>query len=317
MIEKYINPFTDFGFKKIFGEEANKDLLMDFLNTLIRDRGTITQLTFLKNEQLGSTPADRRAIFDLYCQNEKGERFIVELQKAKQKFFKDRSLYYSTFAIQEQAVVGEWDFKLEAVYSISIMDFVFDDQQVHAHKFRHNVQLVETETQAVFNDKLHFIYLEMPKFNKDVDALETHYDKWLYVVKNLPRLERVPEKLQEKIFLKLFATAEIANYNPQERTAYRDSVKYYRDIKNVIDTAYEEAYGIAYVEGREDGRQEGKQEGIQEGIQEGRQEGLQEGMEKGIRESAVRMATQVKANGEPVEKTMAYTQLGRGEIENL
>lgn len=325
MIEKYINPFTDFGFKKIFGEEANKDLLMDFLNTLIHDRGTITQLTFLKNERLGSTPADRRAIFDLYCQNERGERFIVELQKAKQKFFKDRSLYYSTFAIQEQAVVGEWDFKLEAVYSISIMDFVFDGQQGHARKFRHDVQLVETETQAVFNDKLRFIYLEMPKFDKEVDELETRYDKWLYVVKNLPRLERVPEKLQEKIFLKLFATAEIANYNPQERSAYRDSVKYYRDIKNVIDTAYEEAYGRAYVEGREDGLEagleagleKGREEGIEKGIEQGIEKGIEQGIEKGRRELALQMAVQMKASGEPVEKIMAYTQLGRQDIENL
>ena len=112
MTEKYINPFTDFGFKKIFGEEANKDLLIDFLNELIQDKAPILQLSFLKSEQLGSAPTDRKAVFDLYCQNERGEKFIVELQKARQKFFKDRSLYYSTFAIQEQAKVGDWDFRL-------------------------------------------------------------------------------------------------------------------------------------------------------------------------------------------------------------
>lgn len=102
MQEKYINPFTDFGFKKIFGEEANKDLLMDFLNELVPDRGRITDLTYLKNEQLGVSPVDRKAVFDLYCQTDSGERFIVEIQKAKQKYFKDRSIYYATFPIQSR-----------------------------------------------------------------------------------------------------------------------------------------------------------------------------------------------------------------------
>ena len=103
-VEKYINPFTDYGFKKLFGEELNKDLLLDFLNELLsKEQGLITDLTYLKSEHLGTTEVDRKAIFDLYCENERGEKFIVELQKSKQNFFKDRRLYYSTFPIREQA----------------------------------------------------------------------------------------------------------------------------------------------------------------------------------------------------------------------
>ena len=241
MREKYINPFTDFGFKKLFGEEANKDLLIDFLNELLEDRGGLTDLTFIKSEQLGATEADRKAIFDLYCRNSKGEKFIVELQKAKQKFFKDRSIYYSTFPIQEQALKGDWDYKLNAVYTISIMDFEFDENQSHKHKLRHDIQLLDIETKEIFYDKLKFIYLEMPKFNKTIDELETHYDKWLYVLKNLPKLDRIPEKLKEGLFLRLFEIAEIAKYDDNEQRAYQDSVKYYRDLKNVMDTAVEEA----------------------------------------------------------------------------
>jgi predicted transposase/invertase (TIGR01784 family) len=246
MKEKYINPFTDFGFKKLFGEEANKDLLIDFLNELLEDRGGLTDLTFIKSEQLGATEADRKAIFDLYCQNSKGEKFIVELQKAngatyRQKFFKDRSIYYSTFPIQEQALKGDWDYKLNAVYTISIMDFEFDESQFHKNKLRHDIQLLDIETKELFYDKLKFIYLEMPKFNKSIDELETHYDKWLYVLKNLPKLDRIPDKLKEGLFLRLFEVAEIANYDDIEQRAYQDSVKYYRDLKNVMDTAVEEA----------------------------------------------------------------------------
>jgi len=247
-MDRYINPFTDFGFKKIFGEESNKDLLIDFLNELLTERGRITEISYLKNENLGGNTADRNAIFDLYCRNEKGERFIVELQKAKQKYFKDRSLYYSTFAIQEQADKGEWDFQLQGVYTISIMDFRFSDNPIYQDKIRHDVQLLDRDTKEVFYDKLLFIYLEMPKFNKSIHELETHYDKWLFLLKNISRLDRMPDKFKETIFTKFFEVAEIANYNREEKMAYQDSLKYYRDFKNVIDTAVEEAVDIAVEE---------------------------------------------------------------------
>ncbi len=238
MTERYINPFTDFGFKKIFGEEANKDLLLDFLNQLFTERGIIKEITFLKNENLGRGDTDRKAVFDLYCRNEKDERFIIELQKAKQTYFKDRSIYYSTFPIQEQAQRGEWNFKLQGVYTISIMDFIFDD--THKDQLRHDVALMEKSTKEVFYDKLLFIYLEMPKFNKTIDELETQFDKWLYVLKNLHRLDRIPDKLKTSMFEKVFEIAEITKYNEQEKYAYQDSLKVYRDMKNVIDTAVRE-----------------------------------------------------------------------------
>jgi predicted transposase/invertase (TIGR01784 family) len=246
--EKYINPFTDYGFKRLFGEEPNKDLLLDFLNELLKDeQGTITELTYLKNENIGTTELNRKAIFDLYCTNEKGERFIVEIQKTKQKFFKDRTIYYSTFPIQEQAKKGsEWDFGLEKVYTIAILDFEFDDDKKYPDKFRYDVKLKELEINEVFSDKLNFIYLEMPKFNKHIDELETRFDKWLYLIKNLHKLDRIPEKLKETIFLKLFETAEIAKFSQQEYQDYENSLKYYRDLKNSLDTArFDEKLEIA------------------------------------------------------------------------
>ncbi|MRJ09280.1 Rpn family recombination-promoting nuclease/putative transposase [Ornithobacterium rhinotracheale] len=254
-IEKYINPFTDYGFKKIFGEEPNKDLLLDFLNELLyEEQGRIVSLTYLKNEHLSSSELDRKAIFDLYCENEKGEKFIVELQKAKQNFFKDRALYYSTFPIREQAQKADWNYELKAVYTIAILDFVFDEDKENAEKFRYDIKLSDIETNKVFYDKLTFIYLEMPKFNKSVEGLETRFDKWLYVLRNLNRLDRVPEKLKERIFEKLFEVAEIAKFTPSQVYSYEDSLKYYRDLKNSLDTAKEEGFE----EGKEQGREEEK-----------------------------------------------------------
>lgn len=257
LTEKYINPFTDYGFKRLFGEEAHKDLLLDFLNELLREeQGEIKNITFLKNEQLGSTEIDRKAIFDLYCENEKGEKFIVELQKSKQNFFKDRTLYYSTFPIQEQAQKGEWNYELKAVYTIAILDFVFDEDKNEPDKYKYFVKLSDIETNKIFYNKLTFVYLEMPKFKKELSEIETHFEKWLYVLRHLEKLDKIPPKLTEKIFERLFDIAEIAKFNREQLLQYEDSLKYYRDLKNSFDTA------------REDGREEGWEEGRQEGKQE-------------------------------------------------
>jgi predicted transposase/invertase (TIGR01784 family) len=242
-VEKYINPFTDYGFKRLFGEEANKDLLIDFLNELLREeQGEIKSLTFLKTEQLGSTAIDRKAVFDLYCENEKGEKFIVELQKTKQDFFKDRTLYYSTFPIQEQAKKGTlWNYELKAIYTVAILDFVFEEDKKDADKYKYVVKLSDVETNKVFYDKLTFVYLEMPKFKKSLEEIETHFEKWLYVLRHLNELDKIPAKLTERIFKKLFDVAEIAKFNHEQLMQYEDSMKYYRDLRNSFDTARREA----------------------------------------------------------------------------
>jgi predicted transposase/invertase (TIGR01784 family) len=236
--EKYINPFTDFGFKKLFGEEISKDLLIDFLNQLLPSEHKITELKYKQSENLGSTEIDRKAIFDIYCENEKGEKFIVELQKAKQNYFKDRTIYYSTFPIQEQAKKGDWDYKLTAVYCVGILDFIFDDEKEPKDKYIHRVALTEQETKKVFFDKLHYIYLEMPKFNKKEDELITEIDKWSYFIKNLSNLDHIPAKLQNDVFIKAFEIAEIAKFDRKQLEEYEQSLKYYRDIKNVVDTSF-------------------------------------------------------------------------------
>ena len=235
--ERYINPYTDFGFKKLFGTEMNKDLLISFLNALFHDKQVIKDVEYLNSEKLGEGYRDRRAIFDVYCENEKGEKFIVEMQKAEQDYFKDRSIYYSTFPIREEAPRGEWDFQLKAVYTVGILNFVFPDNEYDEECYHHEVKLMDTADKHVFFDKLTFVYLEMPKFNKTEDQLETMFDKWLFVLRNLSRLLERPAALQERVFEKLFRQAEIAKFSPEELQDYEESVKIYRDLKNSIDSA--------------------------------------------------------------------------------
>ncbi len=287
MTARYINPFTDFGFKKIFGEEVNKDLLIDFLNQLLAGRELVKDVTFKKNEQLQNSPIDQKAIFDIYCENEEGEKFIVEIQRAYQKYFKDRSIFYATFPIQEQAESGRWDFKLKAVYTICILDFELREDS--GEEMLQHVQLMNTKSNTVFYDKLSFIYLEMAKFNKTLDELETKFDKWMYTLKNLSRLQERPIKLQERVFEKIFKLAEIAQYNPVEKDAYEESLKIYRDWTNVIDTAEEK----------------GLKKGIEKGIIKGK---LQEQLDT---------AKRLKGLGFDTKTIAEATQLPEEDIEGL
>ena len=302
MKEKYINLFTDFGFKKAFGEEASKVHLISFLNTLLPERHQIQELHFSNNEHQGATALDRKAIFDLNCTSASGEFFIVELQKAKQNFFKDRSLFYATFPIQQQAQRGEWNFRLSAVYTIGILDFIFDDEDLATRSdVVHHVQLKNQHNQT-FYDKLTFIYLTLPNFTKTQDELETLQDKWFYLFRHLHELEEIPSRLREKIFLSLFEKASIARFQPEERQAYESSLKYYRDLKNVIDTARDE--------GLEEGLEKGREEGREQGIEEGREQGIEEGREKEKQDMVLNM---LKA-GLSDDQIMAITQLSSDEL---
>ena len=288
--ERYISLLTDFGFKRIFGTTPNKDLLINFLNSLFEGFQVIKDVKYLNSEHVGDVYAERKAIFDVYCENENGEKFIVEMQNAYQKYFKDRSLFYSTFPIREQAPKGaEWNFKLEHVYTVALLNFDLKEEAFDQDDINHDVGLLDKKTHKVFNDKLSFKYVEIAKFDKTEDELVTLYDKWLYVLKNLSRLDKRPAALKEKIFSKLFGEAEIAKFTPTELKEYEDSLKAYRDVKNSIDTALEK--------GREEGREEGRAEGREQ--------------------RNIEIAKKMLAAGMDVDTVIKMTDLSKSEIEKL
>ena len=238
--ERYISLLTDFGFKRIFGTKPNKDLLIDFLNSLFNGEQVVKDVTFLNSEHVGDVHTDRKAIFDVYCENEHGEKFIVEMQNAYQTYFKDRSLYYATFPIREQAQKGEgWNYKLKHVYVVALLNYDMSEPAFSDDTINHDIGLLDKQTHRVFNDKLTFKYVEISKFNKRIEELKTNYDKWLFVLQNLSRLDRQPEYLQTAVFNRLFAEAEIAKFTRAELREYEDSLKAYRDIKNSLDSAEE------------------------------------------------------------------------------
>jgi len=239
-MSRFINPYTDFGFKRLFGEEANKDLLIDFLNSLLPKRHRVKTLTFRNLEQLGIIATDRKAVYDIFCTAENGEQFIVEMQKAKQKWFKDRALFYLTFPIRDQAPKGlvegdAWDYELQAVYLIALLGFEYD-QMEERRKLERNVQLKDQDGD-LFYDKLEMVFLQMPLFTKTESELDDQKDKWYYFLKNLSGFDQIPAILREPVFEQAFATAELARMSRDELLLYEASLKAYRDNYSAFETA--------------------------------------------------------------------------------
>lgn len=310
MEDKYISLLTDFGFKRIFGTDLNKDLLIGFLNALFEGEHVITDVKYLNSEHLGDVLAERKAIFDVYCETENGEKFIVEMQNAFQEFFKDRSLFYSTFPIREQASKGSnWDFRLNHVYTIALINFDMREPAFDQSRLSHTVKLCDTYTHKVFYDKLDFIYVEIAKFDKNADELTTTFEKWLYVLKNLSRLDNQPQSLRDKVFDRLFTQAEIATFTPRELKAYEDSRKAYRDLKNCLDSAIRE--------GIREGIKEGMEEGLKKGMEEGLKKGLKKGLEQGRSEGAIVIAKKMKAMGLDDATIMQATGMSASDLAEL
>ena len=303
--ERYVNPYTDFGFKKLFGTELNKDLLISLLNALFHGKPEITDLSYMNTEHLGEGIVDRKAVFDVYCQLTDGSRIIVEMQKAEQQYFKDRSIYYSTYPIREQGHKGEWNYHLKNVYTVGILNFTFPDGEYPDDSMIHEIKLKDVADNHVFYDKLTFVYLEMPKFNKKEEELETMFDKWMFALTNLARLLERPKALQERIFTRLFEQAEIAHFTPDEREEYVASKKEYWDYYSTMKTSFDK--GLA----------EGMEKALAEGMEKGLAEGMEKGMEKGLSQRNVEIARSMKAKDYAIGDIADITGLSPEEIEAL
>ena len=250
---KFINPFTDFGFHRIFGQEVHKELLIDFLNELLKDERHIVDITFLNPIQQPETIEDRGVIFDIHCRDDKGGLFVVEMQNGAQPYF-----YYLSRAISNQGEKGkDWKFSLCPVYGIFLLNYKMGINS----KFRTDVILADRDTGRVFSDKIRQVYLELPWFTKEPDDCETDFERWLYLLKHMDTLERMPFKARKAVFDKLLEVADVASLSKDERILYDEALKRYRDYKNTVDYAEEKGIEKGLERGIEIGKAKGKAEG--------------------------------------------------------
>ena len=248
---KYINLMVDWSFKRVFGTEVNKDILIEFLKVIF-PQFAITDITYIPTEQLGIMEEDRKAIFDVLCKTEDGKTFLVEMQRGAQEHFFERALYYTSFPIMKQgkkAIAKEdekgkapWDFSLDGVFFLGVLDFKYEQDEMTEHRY----QLLETKTLKRMTDKLEFVFVEVAKFNKREDELETDLDKWLYLLKNMSTLLERPAALRDRVFGRLFDVAEYARLDDEERKKYVEAMNTTRDTFNMIAYARKQnSYEIA------------------------------------------------------------------------
>ena len=280
---KFINPFTDVGFKIIFGQEFSKERLLDFLNALFDGEHVINNLTFLDKEQKAMFDGDRSPIYDILCETDSGEKIIVEMQNREHPNFKERMLYYASEAIVRQGEKGaDWNYDIKAVYVIAFTNFVMTG---YGGRLRIDAGLTDLQQGGLFCDKLRLIYLQIPCFTKEAEECESHFERWIYILKNMDILERMPWAAQDAVFRRLAEVAEVSALSKEERIKYDHALKRYRDTLNAMTGAE--------MKGRAEGRAEGE------------------------RTKALESARRMKADNMPVELIAKYTGLTVGVINDL
>ena len=288
---KFINPFTDIGFKRIFGQEISKPVMIAFLNSLLEGERHIVDLQYLDKEKIGINDSDRSLIYDVLCKTDSGEYIIVEMQNKSQPYFKNRSIYYSARSIIEQGERGsEWEYDIKAVYLIALLNFRLEGLE---KELRTDVALMDMKRHTLFSDKVRMVFLQLPYFTKELDECEDIFERIIYVLKHMDILQRMPFLAQDAVFRRLSEIADVASLSKEERREYDESLKHYRDT-------------IAVMHGQ-------WLEGHASGLAEGMEKGIEKGAEENKRESARRM----KGDGMPAELIAKYTGLTIEAVNSL
>lgn len=271
--QQYAELLCDFMFKRLFGSDANKDVLIGFLNMILSDC-EIEDVSFIPTEHLGLTKEDRKAVFDISCRCKNGETLIIEMQKGYQEHFRKRAVFYTSYPINEQGRLAKetfirdhhtrndgedfkWDFNLKPVTVVAILNFQFDhDEAWPTDRYHSSYRLREDSTHEVMTDVLRFVFLELGRFKKHIWELNTTFDKWMYLLIHMHEMVEIPQIFRTPEFERLFLLSKINNFTPEEYSEYEKSLKHMSDYYNIIDSAVRKAEIVAREEGREEGREE-------------------------------------------------------------
>ena len=263
-MSKFINLFTDFGFKKVFGREENKGLLIGFLNALFEGEFVIRDVTYRDKEQTAETKEGRCVIYDIFCTLDDGKHIILEMQNESHVNFDARALYYASKSIVAQGKKGhEWQYTYAPVFGVYFMNFhhkalgmayrvdfgitrlrsCFVDETLSGAQ-------AEQPGSSPFADKMRLICLQMPAFTKNEGACVTDLDKWMYLMNNMEKLENISWEGQDEMWAELAKVSNVAALSEEERFIYEEKLRNYWD-RNVIEAA-------KYLAVRDEGIEEGQ-----------------------------------------------------------
>jgi predicted transposase/invertase (TIGR01784 family) len=277
----YINPLTDFGFKKLF---QKKELMISFLNDIVR--ADIKDIQYEPTEGLGAYPRERKAIFDILCTTQEGEHFIVEMQLGEQTYFRDRALFYASHAIRKQAPRKKyWNYELKGVYVVSILNFTVFKEEEAQDIVIERVYLYREKAGKPYSDKQNFVFVELPKFRKQVEELETNTDWWLFLLRHTFELKTPPPEIAGEIFKLFLEEAKKEYLTQEEMETYAKSLRQSYEVMDIANFA----------------KFEGRREGLIEGLIEGEK----------------RIARKLLQKGMGIDEILSITSLTRKQIKEL
>ena len=298
-----INPFTDWGFKRLFGREESKPVMIDLLNSILADGREIVDITYENKERTPVGADNRTVIYDIYCTTSDGRHIIVEMQNGRQWFFKERTIFYTTLSVEENGEKGKWNYQFDEVLLIAFLNY--KDSRI-SNRLRTDVMLKDIETNEVFSKCLHLVYLQMPMAdNLKEEDCATDFEYWIYNLYNMEKLDELAFKDKKPVFYKLEKMANPHFMTREENVEYQRSLKQMWDYDAVMDG--ERAFA------REEGLAEGRAEGMQQGLEEGRAEGRAEGMQQ----EKLAIATNLKKLGTPIDIIVQASGLTKEQVDAL
>ena len=297
-IGRYANIKLDRWFKRTFGVEERKHLLVGLLKELLPEHD-FEDLHYAGQEFINENPDEYKSIrVDVSARDRDGTRVIVEMQMTEQDNYYERIAFNAAFPVTEQKDIGVEENDFPTVYMVNLMNFSYHEgsnQVLYRGRFRWD------DTNEAITDRVQLLFLELPNCTKALTPEASFADNFCYVMLNIENLDKIPPQLNTDYFRDLFKSAEIANFTPSEKRKYRKDMMDQQSI----------AMGIKFQ--RRVGREEGLKEGREEGLKEGREEGLKEG----LKESRTQIARAMLLDGQPAETVSKYTGLSADEIKAL
>ena len=326
-IQRYVDILTNGGFKALFGDVANKEVVMSIINVLLPAHRKVTEIEYLPTEYQGQVvDLHKEYHYDFMCKDVSGAMFIVELQRYQDDYWFNRCVSYACRVYDRQNRKGE-NYNIPPVYLIGLMDIpvnhsdpdFWKDRYVSEYTFR------EKESHDLLGETIVIIFAEMANFSKTAEECVTEVDRMLYLLKNIGKMLHQPEWLQHEVYTRIFDACEIAGFNEDKRTKYDKDMYDERRLKSEMNTArrigYEngrnEGYADGHAEGHAAGHAEGHAAGHAAGHAEGRAEGHAEGHAEGRAAGRAEGIRQMGSKGLDAETIAEMLEMSMAEVQAI
>jgi predicted transposase/invertase (TIGR01784 family) len=305
---RHLDPKSDLVFKKVFGTEGNKDIVIDFLNDVLNKKGKekIREISFFNTTQHPTLVDKKQSFIDILCIDEAGTNYIVEMQVAKMGDFEKRAQYYAAKAYTLQADKGDGYRKLKDVILLAILNFV-----MFPNKLRYKSEHITLDKVSFEHDlkDLAYVFIELPKFTKTVEELVTDEEKWCYFFKHAHETENMDKLLgiSDESLKKAYEQLSSYHWTEQELAAYdqQKKIEWDRQARELYITE----------EAREEGLAQGRAQGIAQGLTQGRAEGEARGIAEGEKNRSQEIAKKILSEGMASELVAKMTGLSLEEVK--